>query len=154
MNENEAIELAKVIDDELEARVVNDEVDAHKINDEFEARVVNDEIDAHNINNDLSQVAETFDALEEAGEGVDMPDPKFETMHDLHDQMAKYMASIANHQPGKEFVYSDTTFVVQAYPHAGVWKRKEKKVVDNPNLNNKSVRRKFNKNPTKYTINF
>jgi hypothetical protein len=113
------------------------------------AHLINDEVDAHKINDELSQVAETFDALDAAGEGVDMPNPELELMQD---RMAKYMSSIANHQPGKEFKYEDVTFTVQAHPHNGCWTRNEKKVVMNPNLKNNSVRRKLAKNPTKYTI--
>jgi hypothetical protein len=132
MTENEASELAQSIDAELEARVINDEIDAHKIND------------------DLTQVAETFDALENAGEGVDMPNSQLELMQD---RLAKYMSSQANHQPGKEFVCSNVVYEVQAHPHKGMWTRKEKKTISNPNMKNNSVRRKIKKNPNKYNIN-
>lgn len=159
MTENEAVELAKTIDDELEAHVINDEITAHVINDEVDAHILNDEIEAYKINetmgmsqeekDNLLQVAETFDAMDAAGEGVDAPNPKFEAMQNM---MAKYMAAQSGHQPGKEFKYSDVTYVVQAYPHAGMWTRKEKRVATNPNMKNNSVRRKLAKNPSKYTI--
>jgi hypothetical protein len=141
MNENEAVELAKAIDDELEARVINDEITAH---------VINDEIDAHRINDDLSQVAETFDALETAGEGVDMPDPQ---LHKMQDMMANYLASQANHQPGKEHTLGGVVYSVCGEPHKGMFVRKDKRVITNPNMDNNSVRRKIKKNPNKYTIN-
>jgi hypothetical protein len=141
MNENEAAELAKTIDDELEARVINDEITAH---------VINDEVDAHKINEELTQVAETFDSLDAENFVIEAPSPQAKKMQDM---MANFWAAQANHQPGKEFVCSDVTYVVQAYPHKGMWVRKEKRTVTNPNLNNNSVRRKLAKNPGKYNIN-
>ncbi|MCI4436289.1 MAG: hypothetical protein JHC33_05690 [Ignisphaera sp.] len=141
MTENEAVELAKTIDDELEARVINDEITAH---------VINDEIDAHKINDELTQVAETFDALEAAGEGVDMPDPRLQKMQDM---MANYLASQANHQPGKEHTLDGVVYSVCGEPHKGMFVRKDKRVITNPNMDNNSVRRKIKKNPNKYTIN-
>lgn len=105
---------------------------------------------------ELSQVAETFDALEAAG--VDIPamseeDYKsLESTRILQDRIAKYMASQANHQDGKKFTYSDATYVVHAYPHKGMWMKKEKELISNPNMNNNSVRRKLAKNPNKYQV--
>lgn len=143
----EAEQLAEVMTAEHEAYIVNDEITAH---------VIDDEIEAHKINAELSQVAETFDALE--ADGVDLPAMSPEDYEQkaqakkLEDIMANYMASKANHIPGKEFAYTDVTFTVQAHPHQGIWTRNEKKVVSNPNLNNKSVRRKLAKNPKKYNV--
>ena len=172
MNENEAAELSKSIDAELEAYVINDEITAHVINDEITAHVINDEIEAHIINNkttkptilsqeeknDLEQVAETFDVLE--ADGVDLPPmspedyKKQEQLQMVQKQMQLYYKSKGNHIPHKEFQFSDVTYVVQDRPHVGMWVRKEKKIVTNPNMLNHSVARKFKKNPTKYTINY
>jgi hypothetical protein len=123
---------------------------------EHEAHIVNDEIDAHKINNELSQVAETFDALE--ADGVDLPAmspedyKKQEQLQAFQNTMAKYFKSKENHEPGKEFRYSDATYVVQDTPHRGMWVKNAKQTVTNPNLKNKSVRRKLAKNPTKYNV--
>ena len=147
----EAEQLAEVMTAEHEAHIVNDEITAHVIDDEIEAHKINAE-----MSSELSQVAETFDALE--ADGVDLPAMSPEDYEHkaqakkLEDVMANYLASKANHVPGKEFKYSDVTFTVQAHPHQGMWTRNEKKVVSNPNLNNKSVRRKLAKNPTKYNV--
>ena len=150
MNENEATELAKIIDDELEARVINDEITAHIINDEVDAHVINDSmVMSQEEKNDLAQVAETFDSLDNENFVIDGPNPQAKRMQDM---MANFWAAQANHQPGKEFICSDVTYVVQAYPHKGMWVRKEKRTVTNPNLNNNSVRRKLAKNPGKYNI--
>ena len=138
---DEAAELAEVLTAEHDAHVVNDEIDAH---------VVNDEIDAYKINEDLSQVAETFDAIEAAGENVDTPSIDPERLKSFQSQMANYMSAAANHAPGKEFEYSDVTYVVQNVPHRGMWVRKEKKKAINQNMKNNSVRRKLDKNPDKY----
>ena len=146
---------AYIVNDEITAHIVNDEITAHIINDEITAHVIDDEIEAHKINAELSQVAETFDALE--ADGVDLPAMSPEDYEQkaqakkLEDIMANYMSSKANHIPGKEFKYSDVTFTVQAHPHQGMWTRNEKKVISNPNHNN-SVRRKLAKNPTKYNV--
>ena len=122
---------------------------------ENDAHLVNDEIDAHKINSELSQVAETFDALD--AEGIDIPAMSEEDYAKeaqekrFQDVMAKFMSAKANHQPGKEFKYSDTTYTVQAYPHTGMWKKDAKQDVVNPNMNNNSVRRKL-KNTNKYNV--
>lgn len=144
---DEAAELAEVLTAEAEAHVVNDEIDAYVVNDEVDAHVVNDEIDAHKINDDLSQVAETFDALESDGMNIQTPEQSRMT-----DMMANYMSAHANHQPGKEVKYSDTTYTVQAHPHRGMWVKDKKQFVDKPNLKNNSVRRKLTKNPNKYIV--
>ena len=149
MNENEATELAKIIDDELEARVINDEVDAHVINDSLSLTEVPTVLSQEEKDN-LLQVAETFDSLDTENFVIEGPTPQAKQMQDM---MANFWASQANHQPGKEFVCSDVTYVVQAYPHKGMWVRKEKRTITNPNLNNNSVRRKINRNPDKYNIN-
>ena len=138
MTENEAIDLSKNIDAELEARVINDELDAHAINDS------------------LQQVAETFDALD--AEGVEVPAmspedyEKEAQLKKFQNTMAKYFKARENHEPGKEFVYSDTTYTVQDKPHHGMWVKKDTVQVVNPNLNNNSVRRKLLKNPKKYSV--
>jgi predicted metalloendopeptidase len=120
MTENEATELAKTIDDELEARVINDEVDAHKINDS------------------LSQVEQT--------------DPPV-MQNSQRQMMENYFKSQDGHTPGKEFVLSDTTYLVQDTPHRGMWVRRDLIDVVNPNMNNNSVRRKLAKKPTnKYVV--
>ena len=123
---------------------------------EHEAHIVNDEIDAYKINAELSQVAETFDALEAAGVNIPAMSPEdYEhkaQAKKMEDLMANYMSARANHQPGKEFPCSNVTYIVQAYPHQGMWTRNAKKVVDRPNLKNNSVRRKLAKNPNKYTV--
>lgn len=143
----EATELAEVMTAEHEAHIVNDEIDAH---------IVNDEIDAHKINNELSQVAETFDALE--ADGVDLPAmspedyKKQEQMQLMQNTMEKYFKSRENHTPGKEYKYSDVTYTVQDAPHRGMWVKNDKEIVNNPNLNNNSVRRKLAKNHNKYNV--
>ena len=105
---------------------------------------------------DLTQVAETFDALE--AEGVDIPPvntPSAEAYNQklIQEQFAKYMKLRENHIPGKTFTMSDgVVFEVQDRPHEGMWVRKEKRKCINPNMNNKSVHRKLKKNPTKYDV--
>ncbi len=149
-------ELAKIIDDEIEARVVNDEVDAHIINDEVDAHLINDEIDAYAIEENLSQVAETFDALDAAGIDVPAMSPedyaRQDQMRSFQDQMTKYNAAMANHQPGQEHKFSDgVIYTVQNVPHRGMWVREKRKAIGQ-NMKNKSVRRKLTKNPNKYNI--
>ena len=120
--------LAKLIDDELEARVINDEL---------EAVVINDEVDAYAIKEQMSNTP-----TEEASEQVSL----------MQERMAKYLSSIANHQPGKQFTFGQQTFTVQGEPHRGVWTRDNPIVVSNPNYKNKSVRNKLQRHPKKYTV--
>lgn len=149
---DEAVELAKVMNDEVEAHLINDEVTAYVINDEVDAHIINDEIEAYSIEDDLKQVAAVFDDMDAAGETVDTPTVDPEQMKAFQNQMNNYMSAMANHTPGKEFEYESVTYVVQTNPHRGMWVRKEKRQAVNPNLNNKSVRRKLIKNPTKYIV--
>ncbi len=104
----------------------------------------------------LEQVAETFDTLE--ADGLTIPETSNvdtqKYMKEFEQRMANFMAAKANHQPGKEFTLHDgVTYIVGAYPHEGMWIKKEKANLINPNLENKSVRRKIQKNPSKYIIN-
>lgn len=116
------------------------------------AKVMNDEVDAYKINEDLTQVAAVFDDMDAAGETVDTPTINPEQQRVFQNQMNNYMSAMANHAPGKEFEYGSVTYVVQTNPHRGMWVRKEKRQAVNPNLNNNSVRRKLTKNPTKYIV--
>ena len=126
---------------------------AESIDAELEARVINDELEAHKINETITQVAETFDALE--AEGVDIPAMSEEDYQkeaqarQIQDMMNRYMKSRENHQPGKEHQSSDTAYVVSK---SGAWVKKEKEIVSKPNMKNNSVRRKLAKNKNKYVV--
>jgi len=106
---------------------------------------------------DITQVAETFDALE--AEGVEIPAMSAENFQiqanerRMQEQLQRYLKSRENHIPGKQFTHSDgIVYVVQDNPHTGMWVKNKKEEIINPNMNNNSVRRKLKKNPTKYNV--
>ena len=110
------------------------------------------EVNLQEVKDELSQVVETFDSLEATGEHISTEtlDPNILRMQDM---MSKHMSAMANHQPGKEFKLSNVTYVVQAYPHNGMWVRQDKRIINSPNIKNHSVRKKLAKNPGKYITN-
>ena len=128
---------------------------------EAEAHVVNDEIDAYKMKEELEQVAETFDALDAEGVEVKPMSPedydRERQMKSFQEQMGKMMSARENHTPGKEHIHSDgqvyiATGKINNKPGAlASWVKKEKEIITNPNLKNKSVRRKL-KNTKKYQV--
>jgi hypothetical protein len=68
---------------------------------------------------------------------------------EMEDLMANYLASKANHVPGKEHKMSDTTYTVAS---SGAYVRSEPIKLVNPNMKNNSVRRKLAKRPKKYIV--
>ena len=63
--------------------------------------------------------------------------------------MERYYRSKENHIPGKIHELSDTTYMVSP---SGAWHRSQRIVLDNPNMKNKSVRKKLTQRPKKYLV--
>ena len=132
--------LAKVIDDEMEARMMNDEVEASLINDEIDAYKMYDEFEAYKEN------------LEKSKHFFDNNSLSAEELNLREERMAKYLASQANHIPGKKHNVAGVSYTVQDKPHKGVWTRDEKVIITNPNLKNKSKRNRLLRNPKKFVV--
>ena len=122
-------ELSKVMDDEVEAHVIDDEITAYQME--------NLGINTQNFSIGSSPTTDS------------------DNTSLAQERMAKYMSSRANHQVGKEFNLNGTLYTVHAKRSntgMGIWVRNEKRIISNPNMKNKSIRRKLSKNPNKYTI--